>query len=204
MEARERIIERSIELFTKLGIRYVTMDQIAGELGMSKRTIYEIFRDKDDLLKHCIIEIAERNNNELKEIINNSNTIIEALFQIGQHGEKKRASLNPLFFEDIDRLYPEMRSLFLKNTKSGEDSVSYTILKQGIQEGIFNQEINLEVVNIFLHQMMRICHNQDLFPGNINTSVIMKNIVIPYFRGISTSKGRELIDKQFSNAISEQ
>ena len=50
MEPRERVVLKSIELFSRYGIRQVTMDQIASELGMSKRTIYELFKDKDTLL----------------------------------------------------------------------------------------------------------------------------------------------------------
>ena len=54
MEAKERVIAKSIDLFTKSGIRLVTMDQIASAVGMSKRTIYELFKDKDKLLFQCI------------------------------------------------------------------------------------------------------------------------------------------------------
>ncbi len=197
METKERIIIRSIELFTKSGIRYVTMDQIAGEAGTSKRTLYEIFRDKDDLLQQCIEKMAERNEAEMEQIIGASNNTIEALYLIGQHAEKKKSSVNHLFFEDIEKLYPDLRKLFIKKGRSGEYPISYRILKKGIDEGIFRKEINLEIVDIFVHEMMKICHNSQLFPENIETPEIVKNIVIPYFIGISTVRGRELLDKHF-------
>jgi len=203
MEARERIIERSIELFTKLGIRFVTMDQIAGELGISKRTIYEIFKDKDDLLVQCLQEMGKLHNNELREIISKSENVIEALYHIAQHGERKRASANVLFFEDLEKLYPQILQNFKNRKGKEEESVTITILKKGIVEGIFREELNIKIVEVFIHEMMKICYKKDLFPGNFNDLTIIENIIIPYFKGISTRKGQELIDKHFPVAIPE-
>ena len=90
METKDRIICKSIELFTQWGIRFVTMNQIAGETGISKRTLYEVFKDKDDLLKQCIEQMAEQNAIEMEKIINASDNTIEALYLIGQHGERKK------------------------------------------------------------------------------------------------------------------
>ncbi len=197
MDSREHIINRSIDLFTKSGIRSVTMDQIASYAGISKRTIYEIFKDKNDLLEQCIEEIIKISQIELQQILDKSENSIEALFQIGQHGEKKRSSLNPLFFEDIDKLYPEIKKKFIKRTYPGKDSISFKILNTGIDEGIFRKEMNIEIVDIFIHEIMKICNNAELFPDNTNTLEIVENIVLPFFRGISTTKGKELLDKHF-------
>ncbi len=197
MEIRDRIIACSIELFTKSGIRFVTMDQIAAELGISKRTLYEIFHDKDNLLKQCLEVMVEQGNTEMQEVLNNSKNTIEALYLIGQHGEKKRATINHLFFDDIEKLYPDFRKIFTRRKTVANDSISYKIIKKGIVEGIFRKEINLEIVDTFLHEMMRICHNKELFPEYTGTKEIVKNIVIPYFRGISTEKGQVLIDRHF-------
>lgn len=207
METRDRIISKSIELFVRFGIRYVTMDQIAAELGISKRTIYELFKDKDDLLLQCIEEMGKRNNRELHDIVVKSENVIEALYMIGQHGEKKKAAINPLFFDDIGKLYPHLLKIFIKKQGPGHESVSYTILKKGTHQGIFRKELNLDIVDVFIHEMMKICHDISIFPEDSNSSGIIKNIVIPYFRGISTDKGKELIEKHFpfnnNNLITE-
>jgi len=198
MAPKERIILKSIELFTRAGIRLVTMDQIAAALGMSKRTIYEMFRDKDELLWQCIETMNQQHEKELHEIISHSDNAIEALYLIGRHGEKKKAGINRLFFEDFEKLYPQMRRIFIRQSEPGNESISYAILKRGIDEGIFRQHMNLIIVEIFINEMMKICHNHDRFPENTSTGEIVGNIIIPYFRGISTKKGLELIEKHFS------
>ncbi|MBN2214121.1 MAG: TetR/AcrR family transcriptional regulator [Bacteroidales bacterium] len=197
MDTKERIILKSVELFKKAGIRQVTMDQIAAALGMSKRTIYEMFKDKDELLWQCLLFMDRQNEDEMEAIISQSSNAIEALYLIGQHGEKKKADINPLFFDDFEKLYPEMRSYFVKRNQPGNESITYAILKRGIKEGIFRKELNLAVVDVFIHEMMQTCHKTGIFPDNTNTRVIIDNIIIPYFRGISTKKGLELIEKHF-------
>lgn len=196
METKDRIICKSIELFTQWGIRFVTMNQIAGETGISKRTLYEVFKDKDDLLKQCIEQMAEQNAIEMEKIINASDNTIEALYLIGQHGERKKSTVNRLFFEDMDKLYPHLKKLFMKRSDK-EETITFKILKKGINEGIFRKEIDLRIVDTFIHEMMRICHNSELFANDTNNSELVENIVIPYFRGISTQTGQDLLEKHF-------
>lgn len=199
MEAKERVIAKSIDLFSKSGIRLVTMDHIASAVGMSKRTIYELFKDKDRLLYQCIETMNRQHERELQEIISNSDNAIEALYLIGQHGENKKASINRLFFDDLDKLYPQLRKLIMGRNRPGNESISYTLLKRGISEGIFRKELNLTVVDTFINEMMKIIHDQEIFDDHLYTTELIENIVIPYFRGIATTKGLELINKHFQN-----
>ncbi len=199
MEAKERVILKSIELFLQAGIRLVTMDQIATEVGMSKRTIYEMFKDKDDLLTQCLESMFQQNKDEFHEIVSKSDNAIEALYLIGQHGEKKKASINRLFFEDFKKLYPQLWEQFKEKNGPGRESVSFTILQKGLGEGIFRKELNLEIVDIFVHSMMETCYNAVIFPVNSDMKEIIGNVIIPYFRGIATRKGQDLIEIYFSN-----
>jgi TetR/AcrR family transcriptional regulator, cholesterol catabolism regulator len=197
MEAKERVIAKSIDLFTKSGIRLVTMDQIASAVGMSKRTIYELFKDKDKLLFQCIETMNKQHEAELYEIISRSDNAIEALYLIGQHGENKKANINWLFFDDLEKLYPGLQHLIIREKRPGNKSISYTLIKRGIDEGIFRIGLNLTIVDTFIHEMMKIVHNPDVFQGNSNPRELIDNIVVPYFRGIATTKGMELIEKHF-------
>jgi TetR/AcrR family transcriptional regulator, cholesterol catabolism regulator len=202
MEANERIILKSIELFTKYGIRLVTMDQIAEEVGMSKRTIYELFKDKDAIVLECLETIHRDQMVEIQEILSNASNVIEALYRLGQHGEKKKAAISYLFFEDIRKLYPHMWDMMKQRAKSGSGSFSYTILAKGIEEGIFRKDINIEIVGTYIQAMMETFHKKDIFPDNTSDKELLKNIVIPYYMGISTEKGKNLIEQYIPLTLS--
>ena len=81
--------------------------------------------------------------------------------------------------------------------KPGEGSLSCAILKKGINEGIFRDNINLDVVDTFIHAMMESFHKRELYPPNTSDLDLVRNIIIPYYKGISTAKGQKLIDQYF-------
>jgi len=199
MDTEQKIIQKAIELFRKLGIRNVTMDTLATELGISKRTIYELFKDKNNLVSISIQEMARQNREEVLEIINNSTNVIDAMFQIGRNGQQQRAEMSDAFFDDIKKRFPEINKRFNTDSEYRNSSVSQLLLSRGVNEGIFRAELNIELVSTFIEQLGSFLHNSEYFTaGNINEKEIMKNIFLPYFRGISTEKGVKLIEQYFS------
>jgi AcrR family transcriptional regulator len=202
MEPKERVILKSIELFTQSGIRLVTMDQIAEEAGMSKRTIYELFRDKDELVVECLEAMHLQNMDEVKEILSRASNVIEALYLFGQHGEKKKSLINRLFFEDMKKLYPRMWDEMKNRAKSGGDSISHRILQQGIEDGIFLKDLNIGIVDAFFNVIMENFHKKDIFPSDTSDRELIRNIILPYYIGISTEKGKKLIEQYYALLIS--
>jgi TetR/AcrR family transcriptional regulator, cholesterol catabolism regulator len=197
MEPTQRVISKSIELFTQYGIRQVTMDQIAEELGMSKRTIYELFRDKDTLVSVCLDTMHRNHMQEAQEILASASHAIDALYRLGQHGERKKSAINRLFFEDIRKQYPAMWATMKERVKPGPGSISFKILNKGIEEGIFRKEINVEIVDTFINVIMETFHKREIFPPNTTDKDLMINIILPYYLGISTEKGKKLIGEYF-------
>ncbi len=195
MEPRQRITQKTIELFIHNGIRQVTMDQIAEEAGMSKRTIYEIFKDKDSLVWECLETMNRKHMQEVQDILADASNVIEALYKFGLHGEKKKSEINRLFFEDLRKLYPHFWETLKKRAQPGSGSFSCRILEKGIEEGIFLKDINVEVVDAFFYVIMETFHKKDIFPQNITHQELIRNIIVPYFRGISTEKGKKLIEE---------
>jgi AcrR family transcriptional regulator len=202
MDIRERIINEAFGLFVKFGIRSVTMDQIAGHLGMSKRTLYETFSEKNQLLMDGIEHFRKIMHTDAMEIINKSDNVIQSLFYIGKHGEEMRKSVNPLFFEDIRKYYPEIHSRISDRSRNKEYSIMLTLIRKGIKDGVFKEELTPEIVNEFWHEVMNIFMNEEIFPRNrFSQDDLFKNIIMPYFVGISTEKGKALIEKYFKKEI---
>lgn len=113
MDTKEKILKRSAELFPLMGIRNVTMDYLALDLNISKRTIYELFEDKKDLVLQCIGEMILNNNKLLLQIIEQTENVIQALFLIIQQEEEQRRGFNPVFVEDVKKYLPELNISFL-------------------------------------------------------------------------------------------
>ncbi len=199
MDTKERILMRAGELFPMVGIRTVTMDYIAADLGISKRTIYELFRDKDELVIQVIEHVIINNNRKLLEIVAETENAIEALFLIIEREHNRMMSFSPLFVEDMKKYFSRIHECFFEDQKKiREFSVSYAILERGLKEDIFRKELAIDIVDNFLHELVHFLHtSQRLRLMNLQKEDVLTNILLPYFRGICTRKGQELIDKYF-------
>jgi AcrR family transcriptional regulator len=192
MELRDKIIAEAGKLFVEHGTRQVTMDAIAQAMGISKRTIYENFKDKNDLLSSFLKHSIDEHKKKSVEIIKSSKNIIEALFLFGEYNQKMMQQVNPCFFEDVRKYHNEVFCKVMEDGNYRNYEVTYTILKRGINEGSFRKDIDLEVVNLFIHNSM------DFFQTMVNEKKfapirIWNSVHLPYLRGISTEKGLELI-----------
>jgi AcrR family transcriptional regulator len=174
------------------------MDQIAFELGISKRTLYENFEDKNSLLREGIEHFRKIKHDEAVEMLKNCDNVIESLYFIGRHGEQFRKKVNPLFFEDIRKFYPDVHSKVTDKSLDKEFPIMETMFRKGISEGVFKEELNYDIVAVFWHQVMNIFMNEEIFPRNRYTQKeLVMNLIVPYLKGIATEKGQKLIEKYF-------
>ncbi|HKM93498.1 MAG TPA: TetR/AcrR family transcriptional regulator [Prolixibacteraceae bacterium] len=194
MEIREKIMRTAGRLFIENGVKQITMDAISKSIGASKRTVYENFKDKNDLLYNVLTEGIISNKKEALKIIETSANVIEALFLIGNFHQKMYGSINPLFFIDIKKYHSQVFDKVLKSDQFRNYEITYTLLKRGVNEGIFRKEINIEIVNLFIH------HTLDFFPKyedqiECSLALVSEWVHLPYLRGLCTDKGNEMLKK---------
>lgn len=199
METREKILAKASEMLLSLGIRNVTMDLLSESLGMSKRTIYEHFRNKEELVIESIHFIIVENNKELLEIIESSENVVEAIYLITLRQEQYRREFPKDFVEDIKKYFPLVQASFFSNKdRLKQFSASYTLLEKGLKEEIFCKDLRIDLVDNFIHEIISMIHTSDrirlLKPSDREVAC---SIFIPYLKGICTAKGLKLMDKYF-------
>jgi TetR/AcrR family transcriptional regulator, cholesterol catabolism regulator len=196
MEIKNRIIEGAAELFRTYGIRSVTMDSLASHLGMSKRTIYEVFADKDELLVSVLKWMSDKQNDLVVRIMEDSENAIQAIFSLLEFSMEHFQDMNPVFHNDL-RKYHYM-VLINRPDKSGlpDYKANIQIIERGIKEKLFRKEINPDIVNRCLFSLGRAAVDFDLFPSEeFPRREVVMNGFINYLKGISTPLGIELINK---------
>jgi len=203
MDTKERIISESLKLFMRYGIRSVTMDTIAENLGISKRTIYELFSTKDELIKACFDHISAMDEKQYQEIQKNSDNVIEAFLHSIRRSVELMKSISPLFFHDIKKYYPELfKCTGKKHSKKGYDRIIHFI-KKGKEEGYLREDINEDITTKLIMEQFNIMGNEELFPHEkYNRSELLENIAVNFVRGIATEEGLKIINnfnKQFYN-----
>ena len=195
MDVRKRILTEATNLFFQNGIRDITMDNIAEKLGISKRTIYETFKNKSELLINCFEEYSKERYKANEEIIKNSQNVLAAICSFIQSGALAIDLLNPAFFSDMRKYHNDIWVMATKQQNEKNYNLAYRLLRKGINEGIFRKDINIDiVVKIILEQMKLLVDNEVFSSDKYTRSEVFKNMVINFIRGIATNRGIELID----------
>jgi AcrR family transcriptional regulator len=196
MDHRERITEAAAVLFSKFGIRAVTMDSIANQLGMSKRTIYEYFANKDELLVSVINNMAAKQRNVFMKIMDESDNVIEALFEMLRIASTHFNNTNPTYFVDLKKYHYKVYEMICQKGDIKNFEMSLAMLRRGVEEKIFRDDINIEIVNAGIHSVIDATRdNEDLPPDKYSSFEIINNLLFNFLLGISTAKGQELINK---------
>jgi AcrR family transcriptional regulator len=195
MDNKQRIIEAAAGMFRTYGIRSVTMDMLANQMSISKRTIYEIFHDKDELLQGVLVWMRDRQSELINKILDESDNVIEAIFKIIDRMMDHFQNMSPAFQMDIKRFHNEL----FRNMDEKEEMPYYRnnteIIKRGIKEGIFREDINVEIINKWMFEVIKLVNDRELFPPeDFISKDVVRNVFINFLRGISTQKGLGLIN----------
>jgi AcrR family transcriptional regulator len=196
MENRDRIIEGAAELFKTYGIKSVTMDSIAAHLGMSKRTIYEVFSDKDDLLVGVLTWMAHKQRDLVKRVLDESENAIVAIFRLLEISRDHFQNMSPAFQADMKRFHQEVLVKKADKCEMPDYRNNQEVIERGIKEKYFRKDIDPDLVNRCIDNLRKTIMSNEIFPyDEFSRREVVRNVFINYIRGISTQEGIELIDK---------
>jgi AcrR family transcriptional regulator len=195
MDYRQRIIEEAAGMFRTYGIRAVTMDMLSSQMGISKRTIYEVFSDKDELLAGVLKWMAVRQREIMEKTLEESDNVIEAIFKILNIMMDHFKNMSPAFQMDMKRLHHHVMSKL-----EGMNDLPFVrnnaiIIERGIREGVFRKDIDVEIINKCMLEVAKMSNDREIFPpDDFPNKDVIRNVYINYLRGISTQKGLDLIN----------
>lgn len=193
MDLKDRIINQAGELFMKHGIKRISMDEIASKLGISKRTIYQNFIDKEDLLLQYIQHLESLQIEYVKDLSKNEQTVVHVFLRtIEMH--KEIGFFNIRFIDDVKKYYPKAKKEMIDQQKRGIISIKQ-FLEEGIDQGVIRKDLNIEVVSYLLQD-----NNRTFIDASRLTNKTFSNwdlfftSMINFIRGISSADGIEIVD----------
>lgn len=190
-ELRERIIVTAMEAFRSKGIKSITMDDIAATLGISKRTLYEVFSDKESLLKECILKAQEDRDKYLQQVYEESHNVLEVILAVFQKSIEMFHKTNKRFFEDIKK-YPKVYEM-MRARQDSDSERTMSFFKVGVEQGIFRSDVNFSIVNLLVREQFDVLLNTDIC-SEYPFIEVYESIMFTYIRGISTEKGAKVLE----------
>ncbi len=163
---------------------------------MSKRTIYEVFSDKDELLLGVLHRMAEKQKDAFSRTLNSSENAIVAIFKLLEMSRDQIQSMSPAFQADLKKFHTELMMKKSDKPEMPDHRSNKAVIERGIKEKLFRKDINPEIVNSCLYSLGRSVMDNDLYPyEDYSRKEVIKNIFLNYLRGISTKEGVDLINK---------
>jgi len=198
MEITHRIVEVSCSLFLKRGIRGLTMGDLARELGISKRTLYEHFNNKEQLLLACLDFWEEEKQRVDKEIASSSSNPVDVVHKHFQYAGRVLPNVHSSFFDDLKRHYSGLwrsRCRLLEQVRTNQVTHFF---ESGIREGYFRPELNHEIAAKLFFAQVEVLHDNEVFaPEKFSKADVILEILIIFLRGICTEKGIIEINRLF-------
>ncbi len=196
MDQQQRITEKAHEMFMRFGIRSVSMDEIASQLGISKKTIYQFFTDKDALVdavidielqgseKECY-DYREQSENPVHERCVATHMVLEML-----------KVMNPTLLFDLQKYHPSA----FKKINDHKNKFLYKVIREnldkGVEEGYYRPEIDIDIITRFRIAAIFLTFNPELLPpGKHSAAEIVKETTMNFLHGLVTPKGLKLIQK---------
>lgn len=196
MEPKIRIKKKAHELFMGLGIRSVSMDDIATQLGMSKKTIYQYYADKDELVNAVMDDEELRMQTDCTSCNVGSKDAIDEVFRNIRLIYEQFSQMNPMVLHDLEKFHPSAFGRFLKMKNEFLYQVIHSNLLRGIAEGLYRPEINVDVLTKYRLESIMLPFNIFVFPpAKYSLAEISREMTVNFLFGLASQKGYELIIK---------
>ena len=198
---KKKIILKALNLFLSLGFKSVTMDDLAQSMSISKKTIYQFFKNKNQLISSCTESIQKQLVETFKEIRKNADNPIVELFEIKKEAMKIIGNTETALQFQLQKFYPEIYEE-IKNREFNlfKDNIQKS-LKRGIKSEYFRKEINIDFVTRIYLNGMRGVRDINLFPLNeFKVDEVIEDFIEYHLRAISTKKGLSLLNKVYKKS----
>ena len=196
----ENILLKVSELYNKYGIKSVTMDDVARELGMSKKTLYQYVENKNDLVSKVLEYHMDIKKCSFKDILSKELNAIDELLEVGVYIIKSLNDYNSSLLYDLKKYYPELSQKLHEIRKDRMyNSIINNIIK-GKKEGLFRSEIDNEIIaKIQTRRFIYMSSGEFFEPQQMLNPKYIMELFIYHIRGIANSKGIDALEKKFDD-----
>lgn len=191
------IIVQTAKLFRQYGVRSVSVDDIARELGISKKTFYKYIANKEELIKLIMNYSFSRIKEKVEEVIQSKYNAIDALLEISKTVNEDVKLFTPTVSFDLKKYYPEIYNEHINRSKEWVMKAVTTNLKNGIKQGYYRKEINPDIVAALYVNKIEALHSSELCEKHeITFELIFETMFENHLRGIANKSGVEYFEKQ--------
>ena len=193
----EELTAKIADIYLQYGIKSVTMNDIAGKIGISKKTLYVHYSDKKDVINKVLQFLITNQNKGMNRFISDSGqNAIDKLFNMSKFITWHQHNINPVMIYDLQKHYPDLWQQLYNYKQQAVYKHIMDNVSQGIREGFYLKELNYDIIaSVYVSRMEM--YSTDAWSSGMKYSFeeIFKTLFKYHIRGISTKKGIDYLDK---------
>lgn len=195
-ELKQMVVEQAQQAFMQKGIKAVKMDDLAAQMSISKRTLYEWFGDKKNLLKECIRMHYEKEREAMNGIVATSENILEIILKSYERRLEQLHQINFQYYQEVWS-QPDLVACYHESEELSSQRIC-DAMRSGVKQGLFREDVNYQVFDLLFSNQFRLLYETDAWkkfpPAEIFRSIVLVNV-----RGILTEKGQRLMETFLEN-----
>ena len=199
------LIEKISPLYQKYGVKSFTMDDVANSLGISKKTLYQHFEDKADLVKQIVLHTVQEQEGQFVNLVDKKYNSIEVLYKISMFVSKLLREMNPSISFDLKKYYPNAFQILIDHKKNHIFSNIKQNIEKGIEEGLYRPELKVDLIAAsYVIRAEQVLNLEDYYENaKYTSSEVFEELLEYHIRGISTEKGIKCFEKIQKNEKSK-
>lgn len=203
-----RILLKARDLMTRHGVKHVTMDDIASQLGISKKTIYQFYKDKEAVVMAVVNLELEEQSLKCQKTQDIAENAVHEMFMILEDIQQMFKNMNPMTMNELAKYFPEAFARIQNHKDEFMHRIIKTNLMKGIEQGVYRNEIDPEILSIYRLETSFVPFNTQLYPfSKFDIGKVTLQIIENFIYGVMSIKGIELMEqykKQFKEAINNK
>lgn len=193
---KDKILKGAEDLFMKYGVRSISMDDIARHLGVSKKTLYQHFADKEDIVTMTCEAHLQRTSREFDQVRDSSRDAIEELASLSHCLKRNMENLNPSLLFDLQKYHPKAWAVWLDHKNNFIRESVVRNLRQGMKEGFFREEIKPDIIATMRLELVQLAFDESVFPRDkFRLTEVQMALFDHFVYGLVTEKGKKLYQK---------
>ena len=196
LSLKSKILDSAMLDFAQRGIKSVKMDDLAKGLNISKRTLYELYENKEILLYECIKKAKAQDEREMLTMMSQHDNVIDIILNIYKIKIEQFKQVTPQFYSDLEK-FPKVMS-YLEEQHERDRVLQKEFIVRGVEEGYFRKDVDIDIVIIMFEALSQYVRRTRLY-NQYPVKDIFNNMLFISFRGICTQKGIEVIDRFLTN-----
>ena len=204
MEIKDRILQHAQTLFMRNGIKSVSMDDIAADMAMSKKTLYKWFENKDQIVQAGMSKHLNGTQCECTNMMEAATSAIDELFRMMEWTKQQFSNVHPSIFYDLQKFHPGTWQLWLAHKNEFILAQIIQNLRRGITEGLFRADLDVDVMARLRLSQIELLFDSNVFPPRQFGNERVSQALLEHFMlGVATLKGHRLIN-QYRHVTEEE